>query len=386
MDRYSGILESEGAHWKEQRKFALTGLRDFGMGKMSMEGKILEEVEVFLHEIKNQAGRAFNYHHLFGNAVSNVICNIVFGSRFEYDHADFKELLELLNANIRQAANTEILNYLPWIRFFPGAGREQYLGFRTRFDKLISWAKQRVAEHEKSFDRDNIRDFVDLYMKQIDDMADNKNTTFTIDEAPYIIINLFAAGTETTATTLRWGLLYMTHYPHVARKVQEEIDAVIGRGRLPSIKDKPNMPYTEATILELQRLSNVVPLAIPHATQKKGTLAGYEIPNGTMVLPNLYAVHMDPKRFPDPDVMKPERFLDENGKLTNTERLIPFSIGWRVCLGEMLAKMELFLFFTAILQNFDVLPPEGDKLVPLTPIIGLTCSPVSHSTRLVLRA
>ncbi|XP_014673139.1 PREDICTED: cytochrome P450 2C23-like [Priapulus caudatus] len=381
-----GILETDGAHWKEQRKFALSGLRDFGMGKMSMEGKIQEEAEVLLNEIKGNAGRPVDYQFLLGNAVSNVICNIVFGSRFEYDHADFQQLLTLLNENVRQAGNLEMLNFLPWLRFIPGAGRGQYLGFLARVDKGVSWVKQRIAEHKKSFDRDNIRDFVDLYIKQIEDMAQNKSTTFTYDEAPYVITNLFAAGTETTATTLRWSLLYMTYYPHVAKKVQEEIDAVIGRGRLPSMKDKPNMPYTEATILELQRLAHVVPLAIPHAiTKENTTLRGYQIPNGTMVFANLYAVHRDPKRFPEPDVMKPERFLDENGKLSNSEHLIPFSIGWRVCLGEMLAKMELFLFFTAFLQNFDILPPEGDKLAPLTPIIGLTRSPLPHSTRLVLR-
>ena len=150
---------------------------------------------------------------------------------------------------------------------------------------------------------------------------------FTDKQLQHVIGDLFGAGTETTTNTLIWSIIYLLHNPDVARKVQDEIDQVLGRGRMPSMKDKQDLPYVEATILEIQRMAEIVPFGVPHCVLEDVEFRGYTIPKGTTVMSNLYAVHRDEAVWNDPDTFKPSRFLDENGKVDRKEQLIPFSIG-----------------------------------------------------------
>uniref|UniRef100_A0A8C6IE59 Cytochrome P450, family 2, subfamily r, polypeptide 1 n=1 Tax=Mus spicilegus TaxID=10103 RepID=A0A8C6IE59_MUSSI len=157
-------------------------------------------------------------------------------------------------------------------------------------------------------------------------------------------------------------------------QVHKEIDLIVGHNRRPSWEYKCKMPYTEAVLHEVLRFCNIVPLGIFHATSEDAVVRGYSIPKGTTVITNLYSVHFDEKYWKDPDMFYPERFLDSNGYFTKKEALIPFSLGRRHCLGEQLARMEMFLFFTSLLQQFHLHFPH--ELVPnLKPRLGMTLQP-----------
>lgn len=197
-------------------------------------------------------------------------------------------------------------------------------------------------------------------------------------------LDLFFAGTETTSTTLRWGLLYMALYPEVQEKVQAEIDRVLGQSQQPSTAARESMPYTNAVIHEVQRMGNIIPLNVPREVAVDTTLAGYHLPKGTTVLINLTALHRDPAEWATPDTFNPEHFL-ENGKFKKREAFLPFSIGKRACLGEQLARTELFVFFTSLLQKFSFRPPDNEKL-SLKFRVGLTLSPVTSRICAVPRA
>ena len=120
----------------------------------------------------------------------------------------------------------------------------------------------------------------------------------------------------------------MMLHPDIQDKVQAEIDDVIGADRLPSLQDRTRMPYTEAVTLEISRMASIVPFAVPHRCTETFTLRGYTIPANTLCLSNIYAVHMDPNNFPQPEVFRPERFLSEDGrKIRKSDFLIPFGIG-----------------------------------------------------------
>ncbi|XP_072041358.1 cytochrome P450 2U1-like [Amphiura filiformis] len=186
--------------------------------------------------------------------------------------------------------------------------------------------------------------------------------------------DLFGAATETTSTTLKWGLLYMVLQPDIQENVQAELDSVAQRNRMPSLKDRPQLPYTEATLLEIQRIGSVAPLGVPRATTIDTKLCGFDIPQGTMVIPNLWAIHHDERIWKEAESFKPERFLDSDGKVNRREELIPFSIGKRKCLGEQLALMELFLIFTHLLHRFSFRLPEGAQ-PSLEPEMGMTLVP-----------
>ncbi|XP_008275705.1 cytochrome P450 2J2-like [Stegastes partitus] len=187
-------------------------------------------------------------------------------------------------------------------------------------------------------------------------------------------LDLIEAGTETAATTLRWALVYMMNYPEIQEKVQAEIDRVIGQSRQPTMADRPNMPYAEAVIHETQRLGNIVPFGFPKMASKDTTLGEYFIPKGTSITTALSSVLFDKNEWVTPDVFNPEHFLDSKGQFLRRDAFLPFSAGKRVCIGEPLARKELFLFFTSLLQRFTFSPVPGE-MPSVEGVMGFTHSP-----------
>ncbi|XP_046558222.1 cytochrome P450 2D27-like [Haliotis rubra] len=189
-----------------------------------------------------------------------------------------------------------------------------------------------------------------------------------------VVADLFIAGTETTATTIRWTLVYLLHNPEVQEKCFREIQEHIGQRRRPSMKDKSSLPNVEATILEVLRRADIGPASLPHAVSHDVQFRGYTFPKEATVIVMLDSVLQDPDVWGDPDNFRPDRFLDDNGKVIKKEEFIPFSLGRRVCLGESMARMELFLFLTTMIQRSKFVPVDG-QMPSLDGVIGLTHSP-----------
>ncbi|GAA6230613.1 cytochrome P450 2J6-like, partial [Lates japonicus] len=153
----------------------------------------------------------------------------------------------------------------------------------------------------------------------------------------------------------------MIYYPHIQERVQAEIDTVVGSSRQPSLSDREKMPYTDAVVHEIQRMGNIIPLNLVHMANKDTTVNEYIIPKGTIIIPMLHSVLHDESMWETPHSFNPQHFLDEDGKFRKREAFLPFSAGKRVCLGEQLARMELFLFFTSLLQRFSFSAPAGEQ-------------------------
>ncbi|KAM4771232.1 cytochrome P450 2K1-like [Rhinophrynus dorsalis] len=197
------------------------------------------------------------------------------------------------------------------------------------------------------------------------------------------LIDLFAAGMETTASTLWWSLLLMMKNPEIQKNVQKEIERVIGSAQ-PKIEHRKEMPYTDAVIHEVQRFGNILPANLPHETVQDVSFRGYFLPKGTYVIPLLASVLTDKNYFEKPDEFYPQHFLDSEGHFVKNEAFMLFSAGKRSCVGENLAKMELFLFFTRLLQSFTFQAPPGADL-DLTPADGFTSAPRLHYMRALPR-
>eukprot|EP00058_Branchiostoma_floridae_P003704 XP_002589192.1 hypothetical protein BRAFLDRAFT_74651 [Branchiostoma floridae] len=362
-----------GPEWKETRKVALTWLNTFGAGKQSLEPTIVQEAQDLVQVLKDKRGQPFDPTVSLGLAVSNVICSVVFGRRFDHDDGRFTRLMGLLNRYFGSSASSQALNIYPILRHVPSFRRklEEVVTFS---DEIRSFVIEVIQEHRETFDPNNIRDVIDGFLLE-EHRGNRILSQLPQDNIINVIKNLFAAGTDTTATTLRWALLYMVMNPDVQEKVQKEIDDSLGK-QTPSMLLREHLPYTEATIREVQRIRTIVPSSVPHETTAPAIILGHQIPAGTFIIPNLWSLHVDPKYWPDPERFDPTRFLDSDGHLAQgTESFLPFSTGPRRCLGEQLAKFELFLFFTSLLQQFTFKLPEGAPPPDTEGIFGLVFSP-----------
>ncbi|XP_019109555.1 cytochrome P450 2K1 [Larimichthys crocea] len=381
-----GILFANGESWKEMRRFALTTLRDFGMGKRIAEDKIVEECHHLIQLFEEHKGKPFDTTCPVNYAASNIISSIVYGSRFEYNDLRFKNLVRRANENIRITGSASIHLY----NMFP-----RLLGWLKNRQKIIKNAemtirdvKELIKHLKETLNPHTCRGFVDCFLirKQKEEDSHVIDTLYNENNLIFSVTNLFAAGTDTTGTTLRWGLLFMAKYPHIQDQVQEELSRVVGSHQV-RVDDRKNLPYTDAVIHETQRLANIVPMALPHKTSRDVTFRGYFIEKGTTVFPLLTSVLYDESEWQSPHTFNPSHFLDTEGKFIRRDTFMPFSAGRRVCLGEGLAKMELFLFFTSLLQRFRFTPPPGvtEDELDLSPAVGLTLNPSPHELCAVSR-
>ncbi|GAB6023743.1 hypothetical protein CHUAL_008499 [Chamberlinius hualienensis] len=363
----SGVIMTDGDYWKQHRRFIIRNLRDYGIGKSTLEPLILNEIQYFLAEVRKHDGKGpFELRNYLAMSMTNNIHILVHGRRYDYEDPVILDLIKSLNEF------DEFSHVLPLEMFFPWLKPVIYQLDSKRLSKLNENKKTTdvataavIEETSRNFSIGQHDNYVKAYLTEKNSRLKanpKQNETIFTDKGLLGNVNdLIAAGTDTSATTLTWAALYMAKYPEIQKKVQDEIDQVIGH-REPSYNDRNSTPYTEATLQELHRMVSLVPVAVPHRVINDTTLYGYNIPKDTMVIPNLRAVHYDQKLWGDPENFRPERFIGSNGECFKPEYLLPFSIGKRACAGEPLAKMELFLFFVSLIQHFTFLPSKESKM------------------------
>nr|XP_020770235.1 cytochrome P450 2C18-like isoform X1 [Odocoileus virginianus texanus]XP_020770236.1 cytochrome P450 2C18-like isoform X1 [Odocoileus virginianus texanus]XP_020770237.1 cytochrome P450 2C18-like isoform X1 [Odocoileus virginianus texanus] len=370
-----GIAFSNGKIWKETRRFSLMTLRNFGMGKRSIEDRVQEEARCLVEELRKTNGSPCDPTFILGCAPCNVICSIIFRNRFDYKDQIFLDLMERLNENIRILGSPwlQLCSSFPaLIDYIPGKHKK----FFENFACLKSYILEKTREHQASLDINNPQDFIDCFLIKMEQEKHSQELEYTVENLANTVLDLFAAGIETTSITLRYGLLLLLKHPEVTAKVQEEIDCVIGRHRIPCMQDRSHMPYTDAVIHEIQRYIDLAPTNLPHAVTRDITFRNYFIPKGTDILTSLTSVLHDDKEFPNPEVFDPGHFLDESGNFRKSDYFMAFSTGKRICVGEGLARMELFLFLTTILQKFTLKYVVDSKDLDTTPVVnGLVSVP-----------
>lgn len=240
---------------------------------------------------------------------------------------------------------------------------------------MQNYFRKSIREHKRTIDENNPRDFMDVYLRETEVQSNKPDSTFTEEGLITTCLDLFTAGGETLSSSLAFTLLYMILHPNIQKTVQKELDQVVGRDRRPMLGDRVRLHYTEAVLTELFRVCSIAPVAPPHRVTKDTTLNGYFIPKDSTVVINLYSVFQDREHWGDPEVFRPERFLDAGGHFIKDDWMIPFGVGKRMCIGEVLTRNTIFLFFTSLLQEFWFSVPEEDSEPSLVPLSGFTIAP-----------
>ncbi|KAM3616931.1 uncharacterized protein V6R79_026344 [Siganus canaliculatus] len=361
-----GLGISNGDRWRQLRRFTLTTLRDFGMGRKGMESWIQEESRHLVNRINHTKAAPFDPTFFLSCTVSNVICCLVFGQRFSYDDDRFLQLLQIIGETVRFGSSPwgQLYNIFPRLmERLPGRHHKAF----ARIETLREFTMQKIQEHQDTVDHSSPRDYIDCFLIRLSQEKHLPTTEFHYENLVSTVLNLYLAGTETTSSTIRYALTVLIKYPKIQEKMQQEIDAAIGRERCPYMEDRKSLPFTDAVLHEVQRLMDIVPMSVPHYALHDISFRGYTIPKDTVIIPLLHSVLKEEKLWETPWSFNPHHFLDQNGNFKKNPAFLPFSAGKRSCVGESLARMEIFLFAVSLLQNFTFSCSGGPDSVDLSP-------------------
>lgn len=223
-------------------------------------------MQEFLGDLRNTNSQSIYIRPFLACAVSNVIGSLLMSMTFKSSDTKFRRIIELMEEGFRLFAIALPVNFFPLLRFMPLVNYA-YEKMKRNREETSHYFNEIVEEHRNTLCTENVRDFVDAYLMQYDRVKQSGQKSFFSEKQLVQVMNdIFSAGLENVTSTIEWAVLFLMLNPEVQRKVQQEIDLVIGQEREPSLVDLENMPYTEATFWEVLRRSNIVALGNAHCT------------------------------------------------------------------------------------------------------------------------
>ncbi|KAK0426808.1 hypothetical protein QR680_009911 [Steinernema hermaphroditum] len=373
-----GLIWSDGDGWQEQRRFSLRVLRDFGFGRNIMQQRILEEISYRFERLDRELESVphgkleFRPTPFLDVLVGSVINKILVGYR--YDDHNIEELRKLKGGLDMQL---DALSPVDVVVFYEST--YQLPLFKQRYDVvatpqveiiehlrgLIEKRRKAIQEGTHVIDRaEGAEDYIDAYLMEMQRREEDGEPMgyFSDKWMAANLLDLFFGGTETSISSLLWAFLFIMRKPEIQEKLRAEVLRTTGGNRCVEITDKANMPYANAVVTETLRCSNIVTFNILHETTTESVVGGFKIPTGTVIVPQMSVAMRDKTHFENPLEFNPDRYLDpENGKQLE-KKVIPFSVGKRACLGESLARAEIFLFLTNFVQRYKFSPVPGQAL------------------------
>ncbi|XP_007941326.1 cytochrome P450 2W1 [Orycteropus afer afer] len=348
-----GIFFSSGPCWKVARQFTVRALHSLGVGRAPATHKVLEELEWLMLQLDSYGGQPFPLP-LLGWAPTNVTFTFLFGRRFDYQDPQFISLLGLIDEVmvLLGSPGLQMFNVFPRL----GALLQLHGPVLRKVEEVRAVLRALLEARRRHLLRGGpVQGYVDALIRQ--GQGQEPPGPFSEADVVACTLDLVMAGTETTSATLQWAALLMGRYPHVQGRAQEELDRVLG-GRRPRPEDQAALPYTTAVLHEVQRYITLLP-HVPRRTTAPTRLGAYLLPKGTPVIPLLTSVLLDKAQWESPGRFNPGHFLDAHGRFVKRAAFLPFSAGRRVCVGESLARTELFVLFAGLVQRFRLQPPPG---------------------------
>ncbi|KAL3459690.1 cytochrome P450 [Aspergillus heterothallicus] len=387
------LMMGYGPTWRMFRKM-VHGLLNVVTSKSYVPYQMLENKQM-LYEFLTQPDDFLKHIRRYSNALTTTM---VFGWRTPtYEDQKMKQLFDGFSefAAINQTGAAAFIDFFPLLRKLPA------------FLLPTQNKARELHKHEKALYKGH-------WLKAKDDIRNNnikpcfcigmyeaqKRDGFSDDQAAYISGTLLEAGSDTTSSTLYAFVQAMLLFPDVQRKAQEEIDHVVGPGRLPVMDDLADLNYIRACMKETLRwMPTTILGAVPHAVTQDDEYMGYFIPKGAGVMNNVWGIHMDPKRHPNPREFNPDRYKDDQQSLADAAAnpdpskrdAFTFGAGRRICPGIHVAERSLFLGMSRILWAFDIRPALDDKGKEIIPDAdrltqGFVCMPEEFPARITPRS
>ncbi|XP_057847449.2 cytochrome P450 CYP82D47 [Cryptomeria japonica] len=305
---------------------------------------------------------------------SNIIVRMVASKRvFGHDNSgDFQEghhLRKMVEEGFYLFGVFAIGDYLPFLKWLDLQG---LISAMKKLQKERDAFMQKLVNEHRKNQGMHAHDFIDLLISAVDNneiLSDNNDNVVKATA-----LSVITAGTDSSSVTIEWALAALLQHQDVLGKAQEELDNFVGRDRLVEESDLPKLSYLQAIVKETLRLYPAAPLLVPHEAAEACTIGGFDVPAGTRLLVNAWAIHRDADVWSHPAEFDPERFL-KGGKVIDVKghdfELIPFSSGRRMCPGMSLALIVVQYTLARLLQSFEWCVPEG-VVIDMAEGLGLT--------------
>ncbi|WOG81802.1 hypothetical protein DCAR_0100953 [Daucus carota subsp. sativus] len=346
-----------GPYWRDMRKLCtmelLSNLKISSFQSIR-NGELNELVKILKHAAQEQV--AVDISTRIQSMSSDVSCQMVFGKKFEDKELDERGFKGVIQEGMKLAVAFNVGDYFPYI----GALDLQGL---TKKMKAISKVWDRflekiLEEHDHPKEQGETKDFVDTMLGIM--KSGDSEFEFDRTHVKAILLDMLAASAETSATAIEWTLSELLRHPRIIKKVQEELEQVVGMDKMVEESDLERLEYLEMVIKEAMRLHPVAALLLPHLSIEDCTVDGFFIPKNSRVSINVWAIGRDPKVWTDAEKFIPERFVGSNIDLRGRDfELLPFGTGRRGCPGMQLGLTMVRLVVAQLVHCFDWDLPNG---------------------------
>jgi cytochrome P450 len=342
-----GLLTSDGAMWKQQRKliqpaFHHAQLVTYGAVMVDHALRMLESLE---------DGAVLEIHELMPSLTLAIVVQTLFGADVTREATDVGPLM----VAVLDAANDRLNSVLRLPSWLPTRRNRREKRALARLDELLN---SFIAAHRASSEQP--ADLLSMLLAATDEDSGSRMSDRQLHEE---MMTLFLAGHETTAMALTWTWYLLSQHPEVEERLVRELSRVLG-GRAPTVADLPQLPYTDMVVREALRL---YPPAAGFAREpiEDVHIGGYDVPKGSLVTVNTFALHHDPRFFDEPERFNPDRFSAGWEERIPRYAFLPFGGGPRVCIGNGFAMMEARLILATMVPRCQLTLEPGQDIVPM---------------------
>nr|UPI41566.1 CYP3 [Erythropodium caribaeorum] len=345
-----------------RKKITKSAIRVFGDNVHVVQGRMTNAVKELLSEIEALDENPFSVKSYISSAITTQLWEWISSRQYRHGNKTLRSLVEFQEKMIYLMRQGSYFQMLPFMKFLPTK-------FMRTLQEVLEMRETifgaELEEHRRTYTTGVTRDIIDSMIAsyEIEKAKTTDKDVGTVEDIKFLLLDAVVAGADTSITVVSWFILHMILDKDLQTRLQNELDDVVGRDRLPCWGDVKNLHYLQATVCEVMRHTGFLPW-MPHRTIRDTSIKGYHVPKHTSVFINFYRVHRDPQEFCEPMLFDPGRFVNSDGTFkgwTAVSAFLPFGVGRRACLGQDLGKMQVLSVLSCLLYQFTFHEVESES-------------------------